>query len=167
MLLGSGETPKPEHGGHSLDSNTNAATQPTPHTVHLLLPHVCPRTFSVETKSAVSSRVNWLIWSTIVAILGFVGTAAASDCHLRCILCCAPPTAGRTPIAGRAVQTQRLKARETGADMLCCGYRAVDGLDGCRCVVLFLCNAPSRFGVLALDGRGPSHPCQKSSRKQT
>ena len=81
------------------------------------------RTFSVETKSAVSSRVNWLIWSTMVAILGFAGAAAASDCHLRCILCCAPPTAGRAPIAGRAAQTQRLRARDAGADMLCgeCG----------------------------------------------
>ena len=94
--------------------------------------HVCRRTFSVETKSAVSSRVNWLIWSTIVAILGFAGAAAASDCHLRCILCCAPPTAGRAPIAGRAVQTQRLRARDAGADMLCCVDSAVDGMDGSR-----------------------------------
>ena len=81
------------------------------------------RTLSVETRSAVSSSVNWLIWSTMVAILGLVGAAAASDCHLRCILCCAPPTAGRAPIAGRAAQTQRLRARDAGADMLCgeCG----------------------------------------------
>lgn len=41
-------------------------------------------TLREETRSAVSSRVNWLIWSTMLAILGLVGAAAASvDCHLR------------------------------------------------------------------------------------
>jgi hypothetical protein len=43
-----------------------------------------PQTFSDETRSAVSSRVNLLIWLTISAILGLLGAAAASvDCHLR------------------------------------------------------------------------------------
>lgn len=42
-------------------------------------------TFKLETRSAVSSRVNVLIWSTICAILGFVGAAAAAsvDSHRR------------------------------------------------------------------------------------
>jgi len=35
-------------------------------------------TFKLETRSAVSRRVSWLIWSTIAAILGFSGAAAAS-----------------------------------------------------------------------------------------
>lgn len=40
-------------------------------------------TLREETRSAVSRRVNWLIWSTISAILGLVGTAAASvEFHL-------------------------------------------------------------------------------------
>ena len=40
-------------------------------------------TFKLATKSAVSNSVNWDIWSTIVAIFGFVDEAAASvDCHL-------------------------------------------------------------------------------------
>ena len=30
------------------------------------------RTFRLETRSAVSSKVNWLIWSTMSATLGFV-----------------------------------------------------------------------------------------------
>lgn len=47
-----------------------------------------PRTFRLDTKSAVSNRVNWLIWSTIVAILGFAGAAAASvDWYRRVNLC--------------------------------------------------------------------------------
>jgi hypothetical protein len=130
--------------------------------------HVCRRTFNVETKSAVSSRVNWLIWSTIVAILGFAGAAAASDCHLRCILCCAPPTAGRTPIAGRAVQMQRLRARDAGADMLCGVESAVDGMDGSRRVVLSLDfadgNAPFAVWRLGKKVQGPEPTLQKSSR---
>lgn len=42
-------------------------------------------TFKLDTRSAVSSRLNWLIWSTIVVILGFVGAAAAAsvDSHRR------------------------------------------------------------------------------------
>ena len=35
----------------------------------------------LATRSAVSSKVNWLIWSTIPLILGFVA-AASVDCHL-------------------------------------------------------------------------------------
>lgn len=37
------------------------------------------RTLSVETRSAVSRRVSWLIWSTMVSILGLTAGAAASD----------------------------------------------------------------------------------------
>ena len=33
-------------------------------------------TLRFETKSAVSSRVNWLIWSTMLEILGLAGAAA-------------------------------------------------------------------------------------------
>jgi hypothetical protein len=50
---------------------------------HIIRPRVL-HTFSEETRSAVSRRVNWLIWSTMPAILGLLGAAAASvDCHLR------------------------------------------------------------------------------------
>lgn len=35
-------------------------------------------TFSVDTRSAVSNRVNWLIWSTMPEILGLTLPAAAS-----------------------------------------------------------------------------------------
>jgi hypothetical protein len=59
-------------------------------------PPSCMPTFSVDTKSAVSNKVNWLIWSTIVAILGFAGAAASPDAHLRCDLCCVAPRVGRT-----------------------------------------------------------------------
>lgn len=55
----------------------------------------------------------------MVAILGFVG-AAASDCHLRCILCCVAPIVGRTYAVCLAVQIQRLSARDAGAAMVCC-----------------------------------------------
>jgi len=41
-------------------------------------------TFRLETKSAVSKRVNWLIWSTIPAILGL---AASVELFRRAILC--------------------------------------------------------------------------------
>lgn len=58
------------------------------------LAHVSPKnnqsinqslTFKLDTRSAVSSRVNVLIWSTICAILGLVGAAAAAsvDSHRR------------------------------------------------------------------------------------
>lgn len=42
-------------------------------------------TFKLDTRSAVSNRFNWLIWSTIWVILGFVGAAAAAsvDSHRR------------------------------------------------------------------------------------
>ena len=39
-------------------------------------PAPAQRTLRVETRSAVSRRVSWLIWSTMVSILGF--DAAAS-----------------------------------------------------------------------------------------
>ena len=35
----------------------------------------------LETRSAVSSKVNWLIWSTILDTLGFVDAAAVVDSH--------------------------------------------------------------------------------------
>lgn len=41
------------------------------------------RTFRLDTKSAVSSRVSWLIWSTIPTILGLLAAAVAVDCHRR------------------------------------------------------------------------------------
>lgn len=34
------------------------------------------RTLRLDTRSAVSRSVSWLIWSTIPAILGFVGAAS-------------------------------------------------------------------------------------------
>lgn len=45
------------------------------------------QTFKLDTRSAVSRRVNVLIWSTICAILGLVGAAAAAsvDSHRRLI----------------------------------------------------------------------------------
>ena len=39
-------------------------------------------TFRLATRSAVSSRVNWPIWSTMPLIFGLVA-AASVDCHLR------------------------------------------------------------------------------------
>src|SRR5256885_11326011 len=42
-------------------------------------------TFNVETKSAVSNRVNWLSWFTILSILGLLG--ASVDCHRRVRAC--------------------------------------------------------------------------------
>jgi hypothetical protein len=86
-------------------------------------------TFSVDTKSAVSNRVNWLIWSTIVAILGF----ASPDAHLRCILCCVAPIVGRMRAAGLAVQMHRLKARDAGADMVL--WRLVAAMGRCACLL--------------------------------
>ena len=47
------------------------------------------RTFKLETRSAVSSRVNWLIWSTMAEILGLAAAAAASvELYLRVMRCC-------------------------------------------------------------------------------
>lgn len=40
-------------------------------------------------------------------------------------------------MAGRAVQTQRLRARDMGADIVCGVDRAVDGIDGSRRVVMY------------------------------
>ena len=43
-------------------------------------------TLRLETRSAVSRRVNWLIWSTMEVTLGFVDAAAAAvvvDSHRR------------------------------------------------------------------------------------
>ena len=44
------------------------------------------RTFKLATRSAVSRRVNWLIWSTMVEILGL--TAASVELYLRVMRCC-------------------------------------------------------------------------------
>ncbi len=44
------------------------------------------RTFRLATRSAVSRRVNWLIWSTMVEILGL--TAASVELYLRVMRCC-------------------------------------------------------------------------------
>lgn len=72
-------------------------------------------TLRVETRSAVSSRVNWLIWSTMVAILGFAGAAAASvDCHLRA--CCRRETEARAGEA-RAARAQTRSADWHESDM--------------------------------------------------
>ena len=43
-------------------------------------------TFRLDTRSAVSNSVNWLIWSTIPEILGFTAAASVELC-LRAILC--------------------------------------------------------------------------------
>jgi hypothetical protein len=40
-------------------------------------------TFKLDTRSAVSRRVNWLIWSTMVEILGLALTAASVDSCIR------------------------------------------------------------------------------------
>ena len=116
------------------------------------------RTLSVETKSAVSSRVNWLIWSTMVAILGLAGAAASLDCHLRCILCCAPPTAGRAYEAGRALQTQRLRTRDAGADIVVCGCEGRRSMDGGEASLAGRCQ-PSRLGFRRAERRRRSIGC--------
>jgi hypothetical protein len=87
--------------------------------MRILSPKELSRTFSVETRSAVSRSVNWLIWSTMAEILGFVGAAASVDCHLRAVRCCASEAGAalRTGEEERALQTQRLRARAAGADM--------------------------------------------------
>jgi len=65
--------------------------------LHLFIPD--ERALSVDTRSAVSSNVNWLIWSTMPAILGLAAPAAASvDCHLRDSSRLLRPT---TEVAGR------------------------------------------------------------------
>jgi hypothetical protein len=46
------------------------------------------RTFKLATRSAVSSRVNWLIWSTMAAILGLAAAAASVELYLRVTRCC-------------------------------------------------------------------------------
>ncbi|KAF1937408.1 midasin [Clathrospora elynae] len=63
-------------------------------------------TASVHLMSAVSSSVNWLICSTMVAIFG-LDEAAASDAHLRCIRCCVAPIVGRR---GRACCLEILRS---------------------------------------------------------
>lgn len=51
------------------------------HLNHLKRPRSVHLTLRVETRSAVSRRVNWLIWSTIVEIFGLV--AASVEFHRR------------------------------------------------------------------------------------
>jgi hypothetical protein len=115
-------------------SHVHNATVPDPRLVRCSAS--VRRTFSVDTKSAVSNNVNWLIWSTIVDIFGFVGAAVASpDAHLLCILCCVAPIDGRTNDAGLAVHMHRLTARDTGADIVGCDIgRRRDGDVHCRVV---------------------------------
>lgn len=45
------------------------------------------RTFKLATRSAVSRSVNWLIWSTMAAILGLAAAASVELC-LRAMRCC-------------------------------------------------------------------------------
>lgn len=52
---------------------------------HHVNPYRVP-TFKLVTRSAVSSSVNWLIWSTMPAILGFVDAASVDWCR-RPLLC--------------------------------------------------------------------------------
>ena len=81
---------------------TQASPASQPRTIQLCSPsyqinknHL---TFKLATRSAVSSRVKVEIWSTIVAIFGFVG-AAASEFHLLC--------ATKTDLAPAEARTER------------------------------------------------------------
>lgn len=71
-------------------------------------------TFKLDTRSAVSSRVNWLIWSTMVAILGLVLAAASVDSQRRCV----KATEGRRAPRVRRERAQLRAANRQGADMV-------------------------------------------------
>lgn len=71
-------------------------------------------TFKEATRSAVSRRVNWLIWSTIVVILGLVLVAASVD---SCLLC-ANATDGRTTARVRSERAQLRAANRQGTDIV-------------------------------------------------
>ena len=71
-------------------------------------------TFKLATRSAVSRRVNWLIWSTIVVILGLVLTAASVD---SCLLC-ANAIDGRMAARVRSVRAQLRAANRQGIDIV-------------------------------------------------
>ena len=61
-----------------------------------------------------------------------MGAAASVDCHLRAVLCCAMEAVGRRyEELDLALQTQRLRARDAGADMVT-GCEEGEGVDG-RC----------------------------------
>lgn len=76
-------------------------------------------TFKLETKSAVSSSVNWPIWSTIALILGFVDVSI--DCHRLSVLRDAAHTTlwlGEVGTRHRAECAQRRSSGCESADML-------------------------------------------------
>lgn len=83
-------------------------------------------TLSEETRSAVSSRVNWLIWSTMVAILGLVETAASVDSHLLWM----KDVEGRRELRTRMERAQVRAAILHGDDM-------VAGWDGLNCGIQY------------------------------
>ena len=61
-------------------------------------------TFKLDTRSAVSKRVNWLIWSTIPAILGL--TAASVELCRLDMLCWRKELDARTVVLARSWRAQ-------------------------------------------------------------
>jgi len=73
--------------GAASSSSTGAATAagappPPPEKPPIGISGMLSRDFNVATRSAVSRRVNWLIWSTMPEIL-VLAEPASEDCHLR------------------------------------------------------------------------------------
>ena len=77
-------------------------------------------TFRLDTRSAVSRRVSWLIWSTMAAILGFSGAAAAASVELYRLAAGAVRVTveGRSEAADRNWRAQRWAAYLQERDMM-------------------------------------------------
>jgi hypothetical protein len=74
-------------------------------------------TFRLDTRSAVSRRVNWLIWSTMVAILGLVAAASVELCRLA-MLCWKRDPEARTVVLARSWRAQHCAAYLQESDMV-------------------------------------------------
>lgn len=62
-------------------------------------------TFKLDTRSAVSRSVNWLIWSTIPVILG-LAAAASVELYRREMLCWRSELEARTVVLARSWRAQ-------------------------------------------------------------
>ena len=80
---------------------------------------VVVRTFKLATRSAVSRRVNWLIWSTMVEILGL--TAASVELYLRVMRCCC---------WRRELEAARIGAARSWRAQHCAAYRQDSDMAG-------------------------------------
>lgn len=76
-------------------------------------------TFRLETRSAVSRRVSWLIWSTMAEILGSTGAASASvELYRLGIAAIRVTFEGRSEPAVRSWRAQRWAAYLQERDIL-------------------------------------------------